>query len=169
MQDCVLTMPRTINRALARLRLVPYTKLAQDAALALAREMQSESELHRDMPINEAKLVAQFETSISHPDQVYFKLCYREDEPLGLFLGFISPIFFTDVCTAKDLAWFVTKERRSTLAAFVLVTDFEMWAAHNGVHHITLGQSTGVRMLETRALYQRLGYTEIGSNNLKRI
>lgn len=163
-------MPRAINRALARLRLVPYTRLMQDAALALAREMHAESELHHDMPINEAKLIEQFECSISNPEAVYFKLCYREDEPLGLFLGFISPLFFTDVRTAKDLMWFVTKSRRGSLAALTLVTDFEMWAHfQGGVRHITLGQSTGVRMEGTQALYTRLGYSQIGTNNVKRI
>lgn len=167
---CALTAPRDrVIAAFARLKLVPYTREWQAASVALTREMHAESLLHRDMPINEAKLVSQFEMAITRPDAVYLKLCVRGDEVMGFFLGFVSSMFFSDTLTAKDLMWFVSKSRRGSLAAVLLLGDFEVWAQQRGVHHITLGQSTGVRISETRALYSRLGYSEIGSNNVKRI
>lgn len=165
----MLTAPRAINRALARLRLVPYTKLMQDTMLKLAREMQAESELHRELPMNEEKLVQQCENSIARPSRVYLKLCYRNEEALGVFFGLISTPYFSDALVAKDLAWFVPRSHRGSLAAITLLLDFEQWAREQGVHHICLGQSTGVRMSETQALFTRLGYQTLGSNVLKRI
>lgn len=165
----MLTAPRSLNRALARLRLVPYTTLMQDTVLKMAREMRDESELHRELPMNEAKLVQQCEVSISRPSRVYLKLCYRNDEALGVFFGLISSPYFSDTLVAKDLAWFVTRSHRGSLAAITLLLDFEQWVREQGVKHICLGQSTGVRMGETQALFTRLGYQTLGSNVLKRI
>jgi GNAT superfamily N-acetyltransferase len=70
---------------------------------------------------------------------------------------------------AKDLSWFVTRERRGSVAAVALVRDFEAWARAKGVKFFVLGQSTGVRMDTTRALYEHLGYEMIGFNTMKRI
>lgn len=150
-------------------RIVPYAKCYEAQVLALAREMHDESVLHRHIPMDEAKLIQQLEAASVMPEQAYFKLCVRGDEVVGGFLGLISTVYFSSERVAMDRAWFVTKNRRSSLAAVLLVPDFEAWAAAQGVHIVLLGQSTGVQMDATRKLYEHLGYEVLGVNTMKRI
>lgn len=147
--------------------IVPYAKRYEAQVLALAREMHAESVTHRDMPMDEAKLIRQLEAADTLPDTVYFKLCVRGDEVLGGFFGQITTVYFSNDRAAKDLAWFVTKSRRGGMAAVMLVRDFEAWGQAKGIRKFMLGQSTGVRMDVTQALYEHLGYRVVGVNTVK--
>lgn len=152
-----------------QMRVVPYDKRYEAQVLSMAREMHEESVSHRSIPMNEAKLVQQLESAQTLPARVYFKLCVRGDEVLGVFFGVISTLYFSDELVAKDLAWFVTKTRRGTFAAGALVADFEAWGRENGVSKFMLGQSTGVQIDVTKALYERLGYRVVGFNTVKEV
>lgn len=147
---------------------VEYTDEFEAQVLAGCREMHAESVLHRDIPISEERLLVQLKAArtLLH---VYFRICVLDGEVLGGFFGMISGVYFSEAHVAKDLAWFVKKTARGSLAAVALHDDFERWARAKGVHHILVGQSTGVRMDTTQMLYERLGYEKTGTNNLKRI
>lgn len=149
--------------------IVPYAPCYEAQVLALAREMHDESVFHRHIPMDEAKLITQLQAASGLTDTYYFKLCVRGDEVLGGFFGNISTVYFSTERVAKDLAWFVTRSRRGSAAAVALVADFEAWAKSKGVKFFVLGQSTGIRMDTTRALYEHLGYEMIGFNTMKRI
>lgn len=136
--------------------------------LELAREMHAESGTHKYAPLDEQKLVQQLSVPITNPN-VYLKFFVRDGEVLGTFFGVISSMFFSQELCAKDMAWFVRKSYRGTYAAVMLVRDFECWAKNMGVKNIFLGQSTGVKMETTAALYKRLGYAPVGTNTFKRI
>jgi hypothetical protein len=164
MTDTVLEAPSALNTYV-----VGYDARWRDQVLKLAREMHAESVFHRHIPMDEAKLIQQIEGAASIPDVAYFKLCVRGDEVLGGFFGQITSIYFSIERVAKDLAWFVTRNRRGSMAAVALVRDFEAWAKSKGVKFFVLGQSTGIRMDTTRALYEHLGYEMIGFNTVKRI
>lgn len=150
-------------------RIVPYAKCYEAQVLALAREMHDESVFHRHIPMDETKLIQQLEAASAMPDTAYFKLCVRGDEVIGVFLGVISTVYFSTERIAMDRAWFVPKNRRFSLAAVMLVADFEAWASALGVHFCMLEQATGVRMDATQSLYEHLGYTVLGVNTMKRI
>ena len=77
--------------------------------------------------------------------------------------------YFTDVKVAKDLAWFITPDKRGGILAVRLVRDFEVWAKKHGATQLGLGQSTGVRVEQTQKLYERLGYRVVGVNTIKDI
>lgn len=154
--------------AISKIEIVGYCERWREQVLVLAREMHAESVLHRDIPLDEAKLVEQLEAA-GRIGSYYFRLAVRGDEVLGGFFGHISSLYFSRERAAKDLAWFVTKAKRGSVAAVVLVRDFEAWAKAQGVKYFVLGQSTGVRMDTTRALYEHLGYEVIGFNTMKRI
>jgi GNAT superfamily N-acetyltransferase len=159
-----LERPRTASTV----SVVSYDKRWLPQVLMLARELHDESIFHRDIELDEEKLAVQFERAGTFPDY-YFKLAVRGDEVLGGFFGHISSVFFSKEQVAKDISWFVTRERRGSVAAVALVRDFEAWARAKGVKHFILGQSTGVNMDTTKALYEHLGYEVIGFNTRKRI
>jgi len=149
------------------IRIVPYEQNHQAQVLALAIEMQSESISYADMPMNERKLVDQFECAITMPDTVYLRLAVRGEEVIGAFFGTISEMLFTDQLAAKDVGWFVKSDRRGGFAALLLHADFEQWALSRGIRHFFLGQSTGVDIEKTTKLYQHLGYQVVGVNAMK--
>lgn len=157
-----------LERARTRMNVIPYEKRFEAEVLARAREMHAESVFHRDIPIDEAKLIKQLEAAHTLP-HVYFKICVRGDEVLGGFFGVLSSIYFSKAMVAKDMAWFVKRTARGSAAAVALLADFETWAKSKDVHHIIIGQSTGVQMDATKALYERLGYQALGTNTFKRI
>lgn len=148
---------------------LPFEDWMTDQVIALAREMHAESVTHRDIPLDEAKLLRQLHAAHTMPDTVYFKLCIRGDEVLGGFFGTIVSTYFSEEKCAKDLAWFVSRTRRGSMAACLLVADFETWGKAHGVNTFMLSQSTGVSMDTTQALYEHLGYQVVGVNTVKRI
>lgn len=162
-------MSEVAERPVVRTLIVSYSPRFEAQVLALAREMHDESVFHRHIPLNERKLINQLQAADSLPDTVYFKLAVRGDEVLGGFFGTISTLYFSAERVAKDLAWFVTRDRRGSVAAVSLVADFERWAKAKGIKFFVLGQSTGIAMDTTRALYEHLGYEMIGFNTMKRI
>lgn len=149
-----------------RMEVVPFEPKYEAQVLQLAREMHAESVVHRGLPLNEKKLLAQLRGPITHPD-MYFRLAVRGDEVFGGFFGMISTLYFSDDRMAKDMAWFVKRESRGTYAAIKLLADFEKWALAKGVRKFMLGQSTGVQIETTKALYERLGYRSVGFNTFK--
>jgi hypothetical protein len=134
--------------------------------LELARMMHAESSTHSSMPLDEKKLLEQLRASATNP-YVYFRLAVRGSEVMGGFFGLITPVFFSSELAARDLAWFVKPSRRGGYAAVLLVADWERWGKEKGVKKFMLGQSTGVDIETTRALYERLGYRVVGFNTVK--
>lgn len=134
--------------------------------IVMAKEMHAESASHSDMLLDENKVISQLRLSVTNPD-VYVRFAVRGEEVLGGFFGMISPVFFSRERAARDMAWFVRKSRRGSLAAVMLLADFEAWAMAKGVHKFFLGQSTGVAVETTKLLYEKLGYTVVGVNTVK--
>lgn len=151
------------------IRIVPYEARYQTQVLQLAHEMHAESVSHSDLPLDEAKLIRQLETSHSMPDTVYLRLAVMGDEVLGGFFGIITTTFFSDEKAAKDMVWFVRKDRRGGVAALKLVADFEQWGLERGIRKFFLGQSTGVSIETTTRLYEHLGYRVVGMNTVKEV
>lgn len=146
--------------------IAPYLPAYKQQVLALAREMHAESLFHCGIAMEDAKVAQQLEAAAKQ-ENTYFRVCVRSGEVLGGFLGTVTSIFFSDEKVAKDIAWFVAKSRRGSAAAVMLVRDFEAWAKQRGAKHFVLGQSTGVHIDTTTALYEHLGYTIMGMNTIK--
>lgn len=164
-----MTISSILERSKRRIRVMPFERRFADQVLVLAREMHAESVLHRDITMDETKLLQQLEAAHTLP-HVYFQVAVRDDtEVLGGFFGTITSIYFSPEKVAKDLAWFVKRTARGGAAAVALLADFEAWAIARGVKHIMVGQSTGVRLAATKTLYERLGYTTVGVNTVKKV
>lgn len=150
----------------SRTLVVPFSDEYSEQVLELAREMHAESASHNDVPMDEEKLLSQLRHSATN-DDVFVRIAVRGREVLGGFFGVITTLFFSSERAAKDMAWFVRKNRRGSMAAFLLVAQFEQWAMSKGVRKFFLGQSTGVAMEATELLYRRLGYKTVGVNTVK--
>ena len=151
-----------------KIRIVPNDATYQAQVLELAHEMHAESVTHANMPMDDAKLIQQMEMSGKMPDSVYLRLAVLGEDVLGGFFGIISTTFFSQSPACKDMAWFVRKDRRGSLAAVKLLADFEQWGLDRGVLDFYLGQTTGVQIEATMKLYEHLGYQVVGVNTYKR-
>ena len=152
-----------------KIQIVPYHQRYQAQVLELAHEMHAESVSHADMPLDEGKLLQQLEMSDKMPDSVYLRLAVMGEDVLGGFFGIISTTFFSDERACKDMAWFIRRNRRGSVAALLLVADFEQWGIDRGIRKFFLGQSTGVSVETTTKLYEHLGYRVVGVNTVKEL
>ena len=151
----------------SKIRIVPYDARYQAQVIELAREMHAESASHFDMPFDPDKLQSQFDLAMTMPDTAYLRLALMDETVVGGFFGALGGSFFTEEMSARDLAWFITKNRRGSVAALLLVADFEQWALDRGIRKFFLGQSTGANVEATARLYEHLGYRIVGVNAVK--
>jgi hypothetical protein len=147
--------------------LVHYSPQYAAEIMALAREMHAESVM-RDIPLAEEKLREQFAMASVHP-HIYLRLWLHDGLVAGGLYGILSQPYWTYELVACDRAWFVTLGRRGSIAAVRVLDDFEAWAKALGVRYIMPGQTTGVRMEETRRLFESRGYRVRGFNFIKEV
>jgi len=135
--------------------------------LALARAMHAESVMAA-IPLAEDKLREGFAMSAVNPN-IYLRLWLHEGEVIGGLYGMIVPLYWSHENVAADRAWFMLPGRRGGVAAVRLLRDFEVWAKSLGIRWVMPGQTTGVRMDETRQLFEGCGYQVRGCNFMKEI
>lgn len=141
-----------------------YSSSLQEEFMSLAHSMHQESSF-KDISFDPNKVA----NLLQRPD-VFCAMYKKDDKYIGFMLAALCPYFFSSVeCLASDLALFVLPEERGGFAAVRLIKSYEEWAKLKGATEIYLGQSTGIHIEKTDALYTRLGYTKLGSNMKKRI
>jgi GNAT superfamily N-acetyltransferase len=88
---------------------------------------------------------------------------YDGDEPIGMFVGFLSDYFFAREMLAKDLCLFVLPGRRGGKAALRLVQAFHAWAKQSGVRDVVIGVSSGGEQAQRAGKFlEHLGLENIG-------
>lgn len=122
----------------------------------------------REIPLAEDKLREQFAMASINP-HIYLRLWLHEGLVAGGLYGIVTQPYWTHELVACDRAWFVTLGRRGGLAALRLLRDFEAWAKALGARYSMPGQTTGVRMDETRRLFENCGYSVRGFNFMKEL
>lgn len=127
-----------------------------------------ENSIYRDMPLDEAKVFRQLAASGTNlaPNR-YFRIAVLDGEGLGGFYGHVMRTFFCDELLAHDMGWWVKKEARGSMAAPLLLLDFERWARAQGAKKVMVGQSTEQDMDKTTRLFEACGFRVIGFNTVK--
>lgn len=131
--------------------------------IELGATMHAES-IYRQFDYDREKLFDSCRKWISHPDLYFMAVAEDNDaQVIGMFIGFISEYYFgRDLC-AYDLLFFVHPFKRGGLAAVRLIKAFEEWAFENGAKEVCTGTTTMVDPERTAKLFERLGYTIVGS------
>ena len=94
---------------------------------------------------------------------------FKEGEVIGFIVGVLSESPFTDVKDVWDLGLYVHKDYRGGTIAYRLVKALEEWAKDNHASKVWLGQSVNNKIEKTTSFYTRLGYTCVGTNNVKEL
>ncbi|SRR5579871_964874 len=80
----------------------------------------------------------------------------------GLMIGYVAEYFFSKEKGAWDLVLYVRPERRGSLVAYRLWSEFRKWARSQGASVMWLGAAAGVNPILSRKFYLGLGMDEIG-------
>lgn len=155
-----------LARRVANVQIIPYTVAYKEQVLAIGREMHRES-IYGDMSFDDAKAEQQIAICNVEIPERYFKMAVRDGVVLGGLLGNVQRTFFNDELIAKDMGWWVTKDRRGQGAAIKLLADFEQWARVMGAKKIMVGQVTERNIEQTTKFYMHLGFRIVGFNTVK--
>ena len=160
-------LQRVIERAHTDIKIVDWSPQFFDQALLIAREMHAGS-IYRDIPLDERKVLAQLAgAGTSRDPSRYFRIAVLNGEGLGGFYGSVHRAFFSDDLIANDMGWWVKREARNTLAALLLLADFERWAREKGAKKVMVGQVTDVDVERTTKLFEACGFRVVGMNAVK--
>jgi len=126
----------------------------------------------------EAGLEMQLESSFSYltydPDRVrsvlsgligtqYVRVYEKDGRIVAVMVGVATPAWFSQDMMATDLALFVEKKHRGSMAAIRLIRDFLRWAKDQGVKQIRPGVSTGAVGSAGSRLYEAIGFEAVGT------
>lgn len=87
----------------------------------------------------------------------------------GFIAGFLYQPYFSYDFLATDIGLFITKDARGGMAAPRLIDSFTKWAESNGAKQVRPGISVGGNIEGVARLYERMGYSIVGSVFMKEI
>ena len=90
-----------------------------------------------------------------------------ESRTTGVFIGLISPSWFSPTVEATELFLYVTKDYRGSRDAVKLLREFEKQLKGTGAKRIVAGNSLEINSKTVRKLYKGLGYTVDGDSFTK--
>lgn len=165
--DASLATPgRAALKRATSIRITPWQERYRDQAMEIGREMHANS-IYHDLPFDAAKTARQLAMCGNEVPDRYFRLAVREEEVLGGFYGHVRRTFFCDELLAHDMGWWVKQTARGSMAAILLLSDFEQWAREQGARKVMVGQSTEIAIERTTKLFQHCGFRLIGFNTVK--
>lgn len=157
---------RVIERAHSDIQILPWSDEWRDQAMPIMIEMHHNS-IYSALPLDEAKVIRQLAACGNIVPDRYFRIAVLKGEGLGAFYGHVQRSFFCDEILAHDMGWWVKKDARGSMAAPLLLADFEQWARQKGARKVMVGQSTEQDIDKTTALFKACGFRVIGYNTVK--
>ncbi len=133
------------------------------AILPLLRQFHSESVFH-DVPPDETTVSKFLLGCLDRQDRACVLLYeFAASQVDGLLIGYCEHYWFSPQKGAWDLAVYVRPERRGSLIAYRLWSQFQSWAIEVGAHLLWMGTASGIAPQRSRKFYLGLGMQEVGS------
>jgi len=139
-----------------------------DAICELANELLKQS-IYSDIKPDETKFRLFVAGIMGSKGGIVLLIVDENDKPQGFLLGVLEELFFSRQRMATDLAAYVREGYRNLAPR--LFKTFITWAESKArVAQITLGISSGIGDPErTCKMYEKLGFAQVGSINVKRV
>ena len=139
----------------------------KETILCCAR-YHKESE-YKNIPFNNEKLADFFLATLNNPDY-FFKVFEKENKIIGLFAAHLNTYIFSHSVLAEDLAWYLDKnERGSGNTAVKILSQYKQWAKERNAVEALIVTSSGITILRTAQLLNRLGFTQVGTAHKYRL
>lgn len=129
-----------------------------DTAVAMGEALHRESPSFGNRRFDAGKVRDLARRCLASPDWCCL-MAWVDDEPVGLFVGFVGEDWFGPDRYAADLTFWVRPESRGSSAAVRLLFAFEGWAESKGAKEIRVGVSTGIGVERAASFYMKAGYT----------
>lgn len=129
--------------------------------IAMAKLFHAESPAHSPYPFNEAKVAALVAAAIASPEWCPV-VAVDDDGLVGMALIYAMPMYFSDALEGGDLAFYVPKGRRGSLAAAHMMQFIETWLVSVGVAVTTIGINTGINHDTALSFFVKCGYRPSG-------
>lgn len=136
------------------------------AFLALGEAMLRES-VAPFPPIEPGRVAKQLELTMVNPGVLLAALAEAGTQPIGMVTAVAGDYAFSTERRAMCDLLYVVPDRRGALAAVRLVGHFEKWAYLAGAKTAIMGISTGIHPERTGQLFERLGYSVMGTSYRK--
>ena len=130
--------------------------------LYLGKMAHAESSFSR-LEFSGDKLLAVAANNAKDPNRVIF-MAYKDDAPVGVFVGNVASYYFGPDLVAVDTIWYVVPEQRGSYVGIKLLELFENWAKSKGAADIRIGQSSTIKPEVFEGLLEKRGYKFIGAN-----
>lgn len=124
--------------------------------LAMAQESPVYSSMHTDTDYTRAYLHAAWDAGI------LFGVVDQASR--GCMFGSVSGNWSSPTLRAYEWMLYVEPAHRRSSLAVQLINRFEQMARERGATKLSVGSSTGINDEGVRKLYERLGYSSIGSS-----
>ena len=111
---------------------------------------------YRSIPFQEDKVRILFDRYLSNPLEMIVIVAKTDEKTIGVLVGHLSELYFSNTKVAGELIWWVDEEYRRTKAGIQLFHAFEFWARKVSASFIS-----GVNTSETTdvsKVYIRNGY-----------
>ena len=134
-----------------------------DHLLKLAKLMHEESS-YCHLKFSEDRFLHTVEKNLEDLNSCIY-LALEDDNPIGVYAGFVSKYFFSDELVANDIAWYVIPEERgkgNDSPSLKLLDMFELWAKDRGVSEVRVGITTDINIEKFDGLMNHLGYDRVG-------
>tara|TARA_R110000851_G_scaffold235523_4_gene388089 strand:+ start:2534 stop:2995 length:462 start_codon:yes stop_codon:yes gene_type:complete len=125
--------------------------------IELGHKMWAESELFIKHPLELDKLKNLAISAISMPNVQCFVA--RKNEVVGLWVGVLTPLWYSSDLVVQDMVFYVDKEHRGGSVALRLIKAAEGWAKSQGVTENHVGLSSGVDTDNVVCFFEKMGYS----------
>jgi GNAT superfamily N-acetyltransferase len=126
--------------------------------VSLGRAMVAESPTHSRFGYSEGKVTHALICMLAQPLTALVIVSEVDGVIDGLAICEISSHWFSDDLVAQEMVVYVAPEKRGSLRAARLVAGLDSWAQAMGAKLLLAGCTTGVDVVRTIELYERLGF-----------
>jgi len=146
------------------------TELDALSALELGQRYVAEVGEYAGLEYDAALAVGRMLEAVYDERQLFVLSLNEKGVPVGMLWAVCAPILpWTPAPIAMDQIVYVLPEYRGTSHGIKLIRHYEQWAEDKGAVEIRLSIASGVHEHRTGKLYQKIGYSHLGSQYRRKI
>lgn len=122
---------------------------------------------YQGIPFQETKVRKIFDRYLEDPTKIIVILGIKDSQTVGVIVGVIDELYFSEVLTAGEIIWWVDPPERRTRLSKNLFDAFEYWGRKMGAKFLSCVNTSDTTDLAR--FYVKNGYHLAESNYIKEI